>query len=177
MTLALTCIALLGLLVFGLGFAVSTVRGRSETLIGSPTDPADTLHKWVRAHGNATEYAPMLGLLILLTGLNLGFTPMLFLFSVVYGLNIGGTEVQTSVGIANYFGRDFVGTIRGTMMAITTSSVALGPVLVSMAYDAQGTYFRAFEVLVGLFLISAIVVLFAKPPTKAEQASPAQGDL
>ncbi|MCZ6892298.1 MAG: MFS transporter [Chloroflexi bacterium] len=125
----------------------------------------------------ASYFGDVLGLLILLTGLNLGFAPMLFLFSVVYGLNIGGTVVLTSVGIANYFGRDFVGTIRGTMMAITTSSVALGPVLVSMAYDAQGTYFRAFEVLVGLFLISAFVVLFAKPPTKAEQVSPAQGDL
>ena len=123
----------------------------------------------------ASYFGNVLGLLILLTGLNLGFTPMLFLFSVVYGLNIGGSVVLTSVAIASYFGRDFVGTIRGTMVAITTSSVALGPVLVSMVYDSQGTYFRAFVVLVGLFFLSAIVVLSAKPPTRVEQAPLVQG--
>ena len=64
MTVAVVCIALLGVLIFGLGFAVSGVRGRSETLIGSSDDPANTLHKLVRAHGNASEYAPMLAVLI-----------------------------------------------------------------------------------------------------------------
>lgn len=64
MTTAAVCIALLGLLVFGLGFAVSLVRGRSQTLIGASADPADPLHKVVRAHGNATEYAAMLAVLI-----------------------------------------------------------------------------------------------------------------
>ena len=111
----------------------------------------------------------VLGVLILLIGLHLGFTPMLFLFGVVYGLNIGGSVVLTSVAIASYFGRDFVGTIRGTMMTMTTSSSALGPVLVSMVYDSQGTYFRAFVAMVGLFLVAAIVVLFARPPTRAAQ--------
>jgi uncharacterized membrane protein YecN with MAPEG domain len=68
MTVALVCISLLGLLVFGLGFAVSTVRGRSETLTGSSGDPGDLLHKLVRAHGNTTEYAAMLAILIYAVG-------------------------------------------------------------------------------------------------------------
>jgi hypothetical protein len=68
MTTALVCIALLGLLVFGLGFAVSTMRGRTETLTGSSDDPGDSLHKFVRAHGNTTEYAPMLAILMYAVG-------------------------------------------------------------------------------------------------------------
>ena len=68
MTTALVCISLLGLLVFGLGFSVSTVRGRTETLTGSSGDPEDTLHKLVRAHGNTTEYAGMLAILIYAVG-------------------------------------------------------------------------------------------------------------
>jgi uncharacterized membrane protein YecN with MAPEG domain len=68
MTTALVCISLLGLLAFGLGFAVSTVRGRTETLTGSSGDPGDTLHKLVRAHGNTTEYAAMLAILMYAVG-------------------------------------------------------------------------------------------------------------
>ena len=68
MTTALVCIALLGLLVFGLGFAISMVRGRTETLTGSSGDPAEFLHKLTRAHGNTTEYAAILAILIYVLG-------------------------------------------------------------------------------------------------------------
>ncbi|HIF92321.1 MAG: MAPEG family protein [Myxococcales bacterium] len=68
MTTALICIALLGLLVFGLGFATSSKRRKTETLTGSSDDPTDALHKLVRAHGNTTEYAPMMAILILALG-------------------------------------------------------------------------------------------------------------
>ena len=65
MNVALVCTALLGLLVFGLGLAVSALRGSTRTNIGHGSDPADPLHKVVRAHGNAAEYAPMLAVLML----------------------------------------------------------------------------------------------------------------
>ena len=65
MTAALVCTALLGLLVFGLGLGVSALRGSTSTNIGHKLDPGDPLHKMVRAHGNATEYAPMLAILML----------------------------------------------------------------------------------------------------------------
>ena len=58
------CIALLALLVFALGFAVSITRGRTKTGIGHPDDPNNFVHKMVRCHGNAVEYAPALMLLI-----------------------------------------------------------------------------------------------------------------
>ncbi len=65
MTVALTCIALLGLLLIGLGMAVSFTRRGTKTIIGHSADPADRLHKLVRAHGNTAEYAPMLAVLML----------------------------------------------------------------------------------------------------------------
>ena len=69
MSTALTCIALLGLLVFGLGFAVSITRGQTGTNYGYEQDPTNRLYKLVRAHGNATEYAPFLAILIYVTAL------------------------------------------------------------------------------------------------------------
>ena len=68
MATSLVCVALLGILLFGLGFAVSMVRGRTNTAAGSSGDPADTLHKLVRAHGNTAEYVAMLAVLILILG-------------------------------------------------------------------------------------------------------------
>jgi len=68
MYVALACVALLGVLLFGLGLAVSLRRGTADVLIGHPADPADPLHKLVRAHGNAAEYAPFLAVLMLASG-------------------------------------------------------------------------------------------------------------
>ena len=68
MTTAIVCVSLLGLLIFGLGFAVSGTRGSTNKTIGFDPDPRDRLHKFVRAHANTAEYAPMLAVLMLLVG-------------------------------------------------------------------------------------------------------------
>ena len=68
MTAAVVCTALLALLVFALGLAVSLTRNSTGTNIGCKDDPADRLYKLVRAHGNACEYVPILAVLILLLG-------------------------------------------------------------------------------------------------------------
>jgi uncharacterized protein len=68
MTVAVLCTGLLGILVFGLGLAVSAVRGSTRTNFGYSSDPTNRLYKLVRAHGNAAEYAPMLAVLMLYLG-------------------------------------------------------------------------------------------------------------
>jgi len=68
MTVAVLCTGLLGILVFGLGLAVSMVRGSTRTNFGYSSDPTNRLYKLVRAHGNAAEYAPMLAVLMLYLG-------------------------------------------------------------------------------------------------------------
>lgn len=68
MQTATVCAGVLGLLVIVLGLAVSGTRGATNTAIGYNPDPTDRLYKMVRAHGNATEYNPMLAILILYLG-------------------------------------------------------------------------------------------------------------
>ena len=80
MTVAIVCTALLGLLIFGLGVAVSLTRQSSSTAIGHGVDPTDPLHKLCRAHGNAAEYVPMLAILILLVGSRQPSTWMVWTF-------------------------------------------------------------------------------------------------
>ena len=66
MSIPTMCIALLGLLLFGLGIAVSLARDSSKRIIGYSDDPTDRLHKLCRAHGNAAEWIPMIALLMYL---------------------------------------------------------------------------------------------------------------
>ena len=68
MNTAAVCAGVLGLLVFALGLGVSLTRGATQTSIGYNPDPTDRLYKWVRAHGNASEFNPMLAVLILYLG-------------------------------------------------------------------------------------------------------------
>ena len=66
--IAISCTALLGLLLFGLGFAVSMCRAKTSILCGFPDDPASRLTKMVRAHGNTAEFVPYFSLLFLYLG-------------------------------------------------------------------------------------------------------------
>jgi uncharacterized protein len=70
MDVAVLCTALMGILVFGLGFAVSLTRGATKVNYGGAADPTDALYKVSRAHGNSTEYAAMMCVLMLYVGAN-----------------------------------------------------------------------------------------------------------
>jgi len=72
----ITCIALMGIMIFVLGANVTrhrAIRGKTgETQM--PSDPADKMFIAQRAHGNATEYVPtLIGLLIVCSALTDGW--------------------------------------------------------------------------------------------------------
>ena len=67
-TLQITCVALLGLLLFLLGANVTRHRATRGTRTQLPTDPTDRMFIAIRAHGNAAEYVPTLCVLILICG-------------------------------------------------------------------------------------------------------------
>lgn len=67
-SLAVTGVAILGLLLFGLGLAVTAVRGKTQVLTGTASDPDHLLNRLIRAHGNTAEYAPFLAVLFLVVG-------------------------------------------------------------------------------------------------------------
>jgi uncharacterized membrane protein YecN with MAPEG domain len=58
-------IAALIALQIALAANVSRIRGQTNTLIGSGTDPADPLYKARVAHSNASEFIPAMAILIL----------------------------------------------------------------------------------------------------------------
>ncbi|MDF3885454.1 MAPEG family protein [Cupriavidus basilensis] len=65
---ALACTAVLGLLLFALGLAISVLRTRVGVLSGYAPEPDRLLTKLVRAHGNTAEYVPFFAMLFLYLG-------------------------------------------------------------------------------------------------------------
>ena len=117
MTVAIVCSALLGLLVFGLGLAVSLTRGSSNTVIGYNADPTDRLHKLCRAHGNAAEYVPIMAVLMLIAGARNPSTWMIWTFiaaTVFRYCHAAGMVFPASLGQPNAL--RFVGAL-GTYLA------------------------------------------------------------
>ncbi len=71
--------------------------------------------------------------------------------------------VQTYIW-ANYYGRVFVGTIRGiTLPAILTLS-AFGAPTVGYIYDFTGSYQLAWWLLIGTYIVGFMIMISAVPP-------------
>ena len=101
---------------------------------------------------------------------------MLFTFVVCFGLTMGGSFLLRPLIVANYFGREHIGAITGYMRPFQGLTTALGPVLVALAYDAQGSYFWSFVAVMIGFACTAAVIILAKPPREQlqRQTEPAQ---
>jgi uncharacterized membrane protein YecN with MAPEG domain len=124
-TTATVCIALLALLLFGLGTAVSLARGPSRRVIGHSDDPTDLLHKLCRAHGNAAEYVPMLALLIYLLGARGPSTWIVWIFVAATAcryLHAAGMIVPATLAAPNPM--RFAGAL-GTYVTGITLAIAL----------------------------------------------------
>ncbi|SVE61126.1 uncharacterized protein METZ01_LOCUS513980, partial [marine metagenome] len=61
--------------------------------------------------------------------------PLLMLFAVLYGCGVGATTVLQALIWANYYGRQFQGSIRGTLSPLFAISQAFSPVFAGWMYD------------------------------------------
>ena len=91
---------------------------------------------------------------------------MMFLSTIVFGCSVGvGMIVHTYI-FAAYYGRAFLGTIRGIVMPINLLSAGLGAPLVGYLHDYSGSYLLAWWTLLGIYGCTAILMLTAVPPRK-----------
>ena len=89
---------------------------------------------------------------------------MLFFFVVFFGLTMGGSFILRPLIVANYFGREHIGAITGYMRPFQGLTSAIGPVAVAVAYDAQGSYFWSFVVVMIGYAFTGAVIMLAAPP-------------
>ena len=98
-----------------------------------------------------------------------------FLFPalIVYGMGITSLGVTQEVLWANSFGRLSLGSIRSMGFVVTFGFGATGPILMSLIYDLLGSYRPAFLIFIAFFAVSAVLILFLRPPRPPKYTSAA----
>ena len=86
------------------------------------------------------------------------------LFGVIYGLTRGAWAVVQSLIWADYFGRAFLGSIRGFVSPIQGLSAIFGPLFAGWLRDVTNSYQIPFYTFVGLYIISAFIILIIPKP-------------
>ncbi|MBI4201879.1 MAG: MFS transporter [Chloroflexi bacterium] len=94
------------------------------------------------------------------------------LYLAVYG-STRAVAALTGLAYANYWGRGFLGTIRGTTAPFNIVNQIGGPLLAAFIYDVTGEYTIAFTLSIVLFLAAALLMVFARPPQRSPQPATA----
>lgn len=89
---------------------------------------------------------------------------VLYSFAVVYGLFRGAYVLMMTLVWADYYGRRFLGSIRGIATPLSLVSSAGGPVLAGFLFDARGDYTLALQVFTACYLLAALLAFLAPPP-------------
>lgn len=86
------------------------------------------------------------------------------LFAAFFGFVARGESSLTAAIIAAYFGRSSFGSIIGFVGPFQMAGLALGPLLASALFEASGSYFVLFALVLFLYLVAAALFWFARKP-------------
>ena len=85
-------------------------------------------------------------------------------YGVLMGFTIGFSSNVNTVIWANYFGRRWLGSIRGVAVTCMVAAAAMGPLPFGFIFDRTGSYSLAILISLSLPLLCLITSLMAKPP-------------
>ena len=84
----------------------------------------------------------------------------------LFGFGVGGMLSVPPVAYADYYGRRSLGAIRGVTEPFTSLEQAVGAVASGIVYDLTGSYAIALIAFAILGGVTAVVILFARPPKR-----------
>lgn len=105
------------------------------------------------------------GIVILMNAPSLGLLGI-YGYAVVNGFFRGGYPVLMPLIWANYFGRTFLGTIRGIVAPFSLIASAGGPLLAGYLFDVTQSYYLAFGIFVVTFIMATGFMFVARPPQR-----------
>jgi len=105
-----------------------------------------------------------LAIAVIVYGQSQGSLAWLYAGYIGLGMGWGGMIPLQEVIWAGYFGRRYLGSIRGVAMPIGMVMGASAPLLSSYYYDVVGNYDGAITVIAGLNLASAVMILLVPRP-------------
>jgi len=165
------------LVVTGLAFnqvAILTARGLPSSLAATTFAveaaialPTTLLAGWL-VDRYPVRFVLMAGQVCLIVAMALllfAETPALvLLYSAWRGASSGLWKVAADVAWPSYFGRRYLGSIRGVGFAVGVVGAAIGPIPFGLAYDFFGGYTPAIAGLLILPVLAAVAVTQARPP-------------
>ena len=80
------------------------------------------------------------------------------------GFGVGGLHLLIRLVWADYYGRQYLGTIRGVTMSVQVGGQALGPVIAGFMFDYLDSYRIPFAFFAVAVFLAGIMALAAKPP-------------
>ena len=99
-----------------------------------------------------------------------------FLFAsvILFGISVGANMIVTTYVWADYYGRAFLGTIRGIVLPATLVTSGAGAPIAGYIYDASDSYVLVWWILIGLYVLAAVVIMGTRAPEHPDAAiSPA----
>ena len=124
---------------------------------------------WVRA---LPFFLQAIAAILFLTADNIVF---LFAALIIYGMGITSLGVTQEVLWANSFGRLSLGTVRSLGFVVTFGIGATGPLTMNLISVQMGSYRPAFMIFLFFFIISAVIILFLRPPAPPRYADATTG--
>ncbi len=171
--LTLSGIALIGSLIYRVGYFQSTGVPLSTVAFGTALDPFCLIFSLmvfsVISDRFPVRYLGVFGLL----GFGASIVPMVFAtgqtwpviaHGVIWGIAAGGNITLNSLVWANYFGRRYLGTIRGIVLFVTIAAQAIGGPLYGALLESGLPPARVWEATTATFALCAFLVFLARPP-------------
>ena len=101
---------------------------------------------------------------------------MLLAYAVVHGLTMGGFMPLMNVALAQYFGRQHMGAIRGAFTPLANIVGAISPFAVGWMWQLTGNYDISFMLAGAGWFVGGFVVLLAREPKEPVGRSPLPAD-
>ena len=123
----------------------------------------------VIAAGSYLGLATAIGLM--LVGRNEFF---LFVSTITFGLSVDAEMIVQSYIFAAYFGRMFLGSIRGIVLPVMLISAGMGAPWVRYIRDSTGSYITSWWLILSIYLVAALIISSAtRPVSNVPEVSPA----
>lgn len=179
-------VTLSGCLITGLffnQFSILSERGLSRTEAAAVFVPgfvgtlvAGFSFSWLSDRVSARVLLPVTGV-TLAAGLGLAtlVTPgaLAVLYGFLLGVNIGQMQALSATVYPRWFGTAHIGAIRGISTSFAIGGSALGPLLLSLGFDAAGSYTPVLLVSAAVTLVVAAVTATIRPPSLPALLDPA----
>ena len=104
--------------------------------------------------------------LVIMLGATAGSLPLVAGGFLLFGVGGGGAVPLQEVIWASYFGRRYLGAVRGVGMPLSLTISASAPIGVSYYFDTVGNYHGAFFAVAALTMLAAFIIMLSRKPQK-----------